>query len=61
MRIVRHADLPEHRIPGISHRTLAGEGGVEVWHQVLQPGARTPVHSHPYAEVVVVLSVAPGP
>lgn len=60
MAIVRHDALPVHRLPGIVHRTVAGHAqnvaGMEVWHQVLAPGAETPVHRHQGDEVIVVLS-----
>lgn len=50
------------QVPGIRHRTLAGNGphpgatkGLEVWHQLIEPGAATPPHRHDCEEVVVLL------
>jgi len=50
------------QIPGLQHRTLSGNGphpggaqGLEVWHQVIQPGSATPPHRHDCDEVVVLL------
>lgn len=57
--IVTHAEVPEHRLPGLSHRTVAGpQQGferLEVWVQSVAPGAATPVHRHDCEEAIVVL------
>lgn len=51
---------PQYELPGLQHRTLAGAAqglrGVEVWEQVMTPGAQTPFHRHDCEEVIVVLS-----
>jgi quercetin dioxygenase-like cupin family protein len=45
-------------IPGIIHRTLAGEAEglqhLSVWQQTMDPGAATPPHRHSCEEVVLV-------
>jgi quercetin dioxygenase-like cupin family protein len=58
--IVRNEELPVHELPGLVHRTLAGHAqgltSMEVWRQVMAPGATTPVHRHACEEVIHVLS-----
>jgi len=58
--IVRNDELPVYEIPGLIHRTLAGHAqgvsSMEVWHQIMEPGAQTPVHRHACEEVILVLS-----
>jgi mannose-6-phosphate isomerase-like protein (cupin superfamily) len=60
MSIIRNDDLPVHHLPGLIHRTVAGHGqgvsSMEVWHQILAPGAETPVHRHACEEVILILS-----
>lgn len=60
MPIVRTADLPIHQLPGLTHRTVAGHAqdvsSMEVWHQIMAPGAETPVHRHACEEVIFILS-----
>lgn len=57
--IIRHAQIEEHKLPGLSHRTVAGplQGlhSLEVWVQTVDPGAATPVHRHDCEEVIVIL------
>ena len=57
--IVKHDQIEEHRLPGISHRTVAGtlQGlrSLEVWAQTVAPGAATPVHRHDCEEAIVIL------
>jgi len=57
--IVRHDEVDEHRLPGLSHRTVAGplQGfkQMEVWVQTVEPGAATPVHRHDCEEAIVIL------
>lgn len=58
--IVDNAKLETLQLPGIRHQTVAGHAqGVktmEVWQQVILPGAATPVHRHDCEEVIVVLT-----
>ena len=60
MAIIDHKAVQTFELPGLVHRTLAGErqgvGGMAVWLQTIVPGGATPVHYHPCEEVVVVLS-----
>lgn len=62
MAMQKHSETAAFRLPGITHRTLAGAPqGVktlEVWMQTLAPGAATPRHRHACEEVIVVLSGA---
>lgn len=57
--IVSHDQVEEHRLPGLSHRSVAGPrqglGSLEVWLQTVAPGAATPVHRHDCEEAIVVL------
>ena len=57
MIVNRNAEREHFAIPGIDHQTLAGwrDGlrSTEVWHQILDPGAESPVHYHECEEVVV--------
>jgi len=57
--IVKHDQVEEHRLPGLSHRTVAGPlqgfGGMEVWVQTVAAGAATPVHRHDCEEAIVIL------
>ena len=59
MPVVNNASLREFNLPGLSHRTFAGpEHGMknlEVWGQVIEAGAGTPVHCHSCEEVIVIL------
>jgi mannose-6-phosphate isomerase-like protein (cupin superfamily) len=60
MSIIRNDELPLHQLPGLIHRTVAGHvqgvSSMEVWHQIMAPGAETPVHRHACEEVILVLS-----
>ena len=57
--IVTHDQVPEYKLPGLSHRTVAGRlhgfRDLEVWVQTLTPGAATPIHRHDCEEAIVVL------
>jgi len=57
--IVRHDEVDVHRLPGLSHRTVAGSPQglkqMEVWVQTVEPGAATPVHRHDCEEAIVIL------
>jgi len=59
MPVVNNSSLPEFNLPGLNHRTFAGpEHGMknlEVWGQVIEPGAATPVHRHACEEAIVIL------
>jgi len=52
MIVRKHEDLQTHELPGIRHKTVAGPGegleAMEVWRQVLAPGAGTPWHRAPH-------------
>lgn len=58
--IVDNATLPRFALPGLEHRTIAGQAqgvkSMEVWLQTMAPGAATPVHRHACEEVILVLS-----
>ena len=49
---------PESALPGLAHRTLAGQAqgltSLSIWRQTLEPGGATPPHRHDCEEVVVV-------
>ena len=57
--IVKNEQIEEHKLPGLSHRTVAGplQGfhTLEVWVQTVDPGAATPVHRHDCEEAIVIL------
>ena len=57
--IVKNDQIEEHKLPGLSHRTVAGplQGfhTLEVWVQTVDPGAATPVHRHDCEEAIVIL------
>jgi quercetin dioxygenase-like cupin family protein len=59
MPVVNNSTLREFNLPGLNHRTFAGpEHGMknlEVWGQVIEPGAGTPVHCHSCEEAIVIL------
>lgn len=60
MPIIREAEVPAEPFKGgASYRTLVGDADgttpVRVGIQTSPPGYRTPLHSHPYMEVIVVL------
>lgn len=59
MPVVQNSSLENFNLPGLSHRTFAGpEHGMknlEVWGQVLEAGAATPVHRHACEEAIVIL------
>lgn len=63
MSVVYHDDVPREPFPGgAAYQTLVGdrEGStpVRVGIQTSPPGYRTPHHSHPYMEVLMVLEGA---
>jgi quercetin dioxygenase-like cupin family protein len=55
--VVAFAERPVVGLPGIEHRTLAGERDglrqLSVWRQTLAPGAASPPHRHDAEEVVL--------
>ncbi|HYR79161.1 MAG TPA: auxin-binding protein 1, partial [Candidatus Dormibacteraeota bacterium] len=59
MPVVNNSSLREFNLPGLNHRTFAGpEHGMknlEVWGQVIEAGAGTPVHCHSCEEAIVIL------
>lgn len=59
MKIIDHASINLHELPGIKHRTVAGPqqgtGKMEMWVQTIAPGAMTPWHRHDCEEIVIVL------
>ncbi len=59
MPVIANSSLPQFNLPGLSHRTFAGpEHGMknlEVWGQVIEAGAATPVHRHACEEAIVIL------
>jgi quercetin dioxygenase-like cupin family protein len=59
MPVINNASLTEFNLPGLNHRTFAGpEHGMkslEVWGQVIEAGAATPVHRHACEEAIVIL------
>jgi mannose-6-phosphate isomerase-like protein (cupin superfamily) len=58
MRLISNADLPSASLPGLEHRTLAGNyvglRHLSVWQQLIAPGGATPPHFHDCEEVVLV-------
>jgi mannose-6-phosphate isomerase-like protein (cupin superfamily) len=59
MAVVDNKAQQEFHLPGLDHRTFAGpEHGMknlEVWGQVIEAGAGTPVHRHACEEAIVIL------
>jgi quercetin dioxygenase-like cupin family protein len=59
MPVINNTKLREFNLPGLNHRTFAGpEHGLknlEVWGQVIEAGAATPVHCHSCEEAIVIL------
>ena len=59
MPIIDNNSVKDFHLPGLSHRTFAGpEHGLknlEVWGQVIEAGAGTPVHRHACEEAIVIL------
>lgn len=57
--IIKHDQVTEHKLPGLTHRTVAGplQGlhTLEVWVQTVDPGEATPVHRHECEEAIVIL------
>ena len=57
--IVKQNLVKAHNLPGLSHRTVAGplQGfhTLEVWVQIVDPGAATPIHRHDCEEAIVIL------
>jgi quercetin dioxygenase-like cupin family protein len=63
MTILRHDEvLRETFRPGMTYQTLVGDDrgstSVRVGIQTSTPGYKTPLHSHPYMEIVTVLEGA---
>jgi len=60
MRIVEHDALESYSIAGIEHRTLAaardGLSDLEVWDDLLYPGAATGLCRHDCEKVILVLA-----
>jgi quercetin dioxygenase-like cupin family protein len=58
--IVKNDQIEEYKLPGLSHRTVAGplQGfhSLEVWVQTVDPGSATPVHRHDCEEAIVILA-----
>ena len=59
MPVIDNQAVQNFALPGLNHRTFAGpEHGLknlEVWGQVIDAGAGTPVHRHACEEAIVVL------
>jgi quercetin dioxygenase-like cupin family protein len=59
MPVIDNAAVKDFNLPGLNHRTFAGpEHGLknlEVWGQVIEAGAGTPVHRHACEEAIVIL------
>jgi mannose-6-phosphate isomerase-like protein (cupin superfamily) len=59
MPIIDNQAVKNFALPGLNHRTFAGpEHGLknlEVWGQVIDAGAGTPVHRHACEEAIVIL------
>ena len=62
VQVIRHDDVAlEHFPDGASYRTLVGEGAagqsdeVRIGIQTSPPGYATPLHSHPYTEILTIL------
>jgi len=60
VRVIRHDEVSLERFPGgATYRTLVGdEAGpdeVRIGIQTSPPGYATPLHSHPYTEILTVL------
>jgi mannose-6-phosphate isomerase-like protein (cupin superfamily) len=59
MPVIDNQAVKNFALPGLNHRTFAGpEHGLknlEVWGQVIDAGAGTPVHRHACEEAIVIL------
>jgi mannose-6-phosphate isomerase-like protein (cupin superfamily) len=59
MPVIDNQAAKNFALPGLNHRTFAGpEHGLknlEVWGQVIDAGAGTPVHRHACEEAIVIL------
>ena len=59
MPVIDNNSVKDFNLPGLNHRTFAGpEHGLknlEVWGQVIEAGAGTPVHRHACEEAIVIL------
>jgi len=59
MPVIDNTSVKTFSLPGLNHQTFAGpEHGLknlEVWGQVIEAGAGTPVHRHACEEAIVVL------
>ena len=61
MPIVYHNNVPRHMFPGgATYQTIVGDDAgstpVRIGIQVSPPGYATPTHSHPYMEILTILS-----
>lgn len=60
MSVIDHNALESYSVSGIEHRTLAaardGLSDIEVWDDLLYPGAATPLCRHDCEKVVLVLA-----
>ncbi|MFO1414855.1 MAG: cupin domain-containing protein [Burkholderiales bacterium] len=58
MYVHRNSQRPEASLPGLVHRTLAGNAEgltrLSLWRQTIAPGGATPPHRHDCEEVVIV-------
>lgn len=59
IQVIDTEQVKEHTLPGLSHRTVAGRHtsleNLEVWYQMVEPEAGTPVHYHECEEVLQIL------
>jgi quercetin dioxygenase-like cupin family protein len=63
MSVIYHKDIPLQLFPGgATYQTLVGDADglapVRIGIQVSPPGYATPTHSHPYLEIITILSGA---
>lgn len=61
MPVIHHQDVPLQSFPGgATYQTLVGDDQgstpVRIGIQVSPPGYTTPTHSHPYMEIITILS-----
>jgi mannose-6-phosphate isomerase-like protein (cupin superfamily) len=59
MPVIDNQAVKNFALPGLNHQTFAGPGhglkNLEVWGQVIDAGAGTPVHRHACEEAIVIL------
>jgi quercetin dioxygenase-like cupin family protein len=61
LTVIRHADRPSVTLPGgAAYRPIIGDDTgeglpIRTGIQTSQPGYATPLHSHPYAEILTVV------